>query len=95
MSILSCREINKDIHFIRPYRPTADVSRHYVFSGSSTFEMHAKELDRLLISVYWSSLVNVYPDISFKSLSSSTPVLHYSQSQYTVIGGTALMTSQI
>ena len=60
MSILSWDLINKD-NFIRPYRPTADVSRHYVFKGSSTFEMHAEELDRILISVYWSSLVNVYP----------------------------------
>ena len=41
-------------------RPTADMSRHYVFKGSSTFEMHAEELDRILISVYMISLVNLY-----------------------------------
>ena len=32
-------------------RPTANVSRHYVIKGSSTFEMHAEELDRILIFV--------------------------------------------
>ena len=89
MSILSCRQINgvwltKTYYFIRLYRPTADVSRHYVFNGSSTFEMHADKLDWILISGHWSSLVNVYPETSFKSLSSSTPVLHYSLRQYRV-----------
>ena len=61
--------------------------------GSSTFEMHAEELDLILISVHWSSCVNVYPETSFKSLSSSTTVLHYSLRQYRG-GRTALMTSQ-
>ena len=90
MSILSNRQTNgvwltKTYNFIRLYRPTADVSWHYVFNGSSTFEMHDEELDRILISGHWSSLVNVYPETSFKSLSSSTPVLHYSLRQYRVI----------
>ena len=71
-------------NFNRLDRPTADVSRHYVFNGSSTFEMHAEELNWILISVNWSSLVNVYPETSFKSLSSSTPVLYYSLRQYRV-----------
>ena len=39
---------------------TADVSRHYVFNGSSIFEMHAEELDLMLISVHWSSLGSGY-----------------------------------
>ena len=59
-----------------------------------TFE----ELIGILISVNWPRLVNAYPETSFKSLSSSTSVLHYSlrqYSQYTVIGRTALVTSQI
>ena len=41
-------------------RPTADVSPHYVFKGSSTFEMRAEELDRILISVKRISLVYLY-----------------------------------
>ena len=73
-----------DLEDIQFYRPTPDVSRPYVFNGSSTFEMHAEELDRILVSVHWSSIVNVYPESSFKSLSSSTPVLHYSLRQYRV-----------
>ena len=48
--------------------PTADVSRHNTFNASSTFEMHAEELDWIFISVHCSSLVNVYPGTSFKSL---------------------------
>ena len=89
MSILSCRQINgvwltKTYNFIRLFMLTADVSRHYVFNGSSTFEMHAEELDWMLISVHWSSLGNVYPETLFKSLLSSTPVLHYSLQQYRV-----------
>ena len=84
MSILSCRQINGDITFIRLYRPTADMSRHYVFNGSSTLDMHAEELNWMLISVHWSSLGNVYPEPSFKSLSSSISVLHYSLRQYRV-----------
>ena len=89
MSILSCRQINgvwlkKIYNFIRLYRPTADVSRHYVFNGATTFEMHAEELDWILISVHWSSLVKVYPETSFKWISSTTPVLNYSLRQYRV-----------
>ena len=70
------------------------MSLRFVFNGSLTFE----ELVGILISVNWSRLVNVYPETSFKSLSSSTPVLHFTlrqYSQYTAIGRTALVTSQI
>ena len=63
----------------------------YVFNGASTFE-------ELVGIAYWSRLVNVYPETSFKSLSKAIYVLHYSvrqYSQYTAIGRTALVTSQI
>ena len=55
-------------------------------------------IDKCVTVAYWSILVKVYPETSFKSLSKAIYVLHYSlrqYNQYTVIGRTALVTSQI
>ena len=55
-------------------------------------------IDKCVTVAYWSRLVNVYPETSFESLSKAIYVLHYSlrqYSQYTAIGRTALVTSQI
>ena len=63
----------------------------YVFNRVSTFV-------ELVGIAYLSRLVNVYPETSFKSLFKAIYVLHYSvqqYSQYTAIGRTALVTSQI
>ena len=45
----------------------------------------------MLISVYWPSLVNVYPELDIRAPLFTSTI----QSQYTVIGRTAHVTSQI
>ena len=51
-------------------------------------------IDKCVTVAFWSMLINVYPKTSFKSISREISVLHYSM-RYTVIGRTALVTSQI
>ena len=73
-----------------------DIMRFSVLGFRSDIRI---ELQAPVVTVaYWSRLVDVYPETSFKSLSKAIYVLHYSlrqYSQYTVIGRTALVTSQI
>ena len=84
--------INKDIPIGGcRFEPAICFQRVFNFRGTRW------NIDKCATVTYWSRLVNVYPETSFKSPSRATSVLHYSlrqYSQYTVIGRTALVTSQ-
>ena len=72
--------------------PTICFQRVFNFRGTRW------NIDKCVTVAYWSRLVNVYPETSYKSLSRAISALHYplrQYSQYTVIGRTALVTSQI
>ena len=74
------------------------MSLRLYFQRVFNFQGTRWNIDKFVTLAYWSSLVNDYPETSFKSLSKATYVLHFSlrqYSQYTVIGRTALVTSQI
>ena len=90
--------INKDVQFYYALYAAADVSLRLSFQRVFNFRGTPWNIDKCVTVAYWSRLVNVYPETSFKSLSNAIFVLHYSlrqYSQYTVIGRTALVTSQI